>query len=247
MDTLVSDLRLGIRMLLKAPAFTVVSLLALALGIGANSVMFSVASTVLLRPLAYRDPQRLVWVQTMQDKRTPIGNSPPDFYRVREDARTFEGVAALYRRPVNLTGAQEPQRVRAIVASADLLRVLGTTPALGRGFAPGDEQWGSHRVVLLGAVAFVLLIACANLANLLLVRATARRKEIAVRAALGASRARLLRQFLTESVLLAVLGGALGLILAFWATDALNALSQSVLPRMRDVRVDGAVLAFTVG
>jgi putative ABC transport system permease protein len=272
---------------------------------------------------------------------------------------------------VNLTGGQEPQRVRAIVASAELLPVLGVTPALGRGFSRDDERWGSHRVALLGdglwrsrfgadpsmvgrsitldgqpytvagvlppgfswlgsdtplllpmsfepgdnlnshnnyfvavvgrlrpgvreeraraelagtaaqianefpesrsltmdlerlddsmvggvrgavlvlagAAGFVLLIACANLANLLLVRAAARRREIAIRAALGASRARILRQLLTESVLLAALGGAAGLVLAFWATDALNLLGQEVLPRMRDVKLDATVLAFTL-
>src|SRR5712692_3415626 len=151
METLLADLRLGLRMLLKAPAFTAVSLLALALGIGANTVMFSVANTVLLRPLAYRDARELMRVQTVQqDTRTRIGNSPPDFYRLRESNQSFSAVAALYRNPVNLTGGQEPQRVRAIVASAELLPVLGVAPALGRGFSRDDESWGSHRVAILG-------------------------------------------------------------------------------------------------
>ncbi len=372
METLLADVRLGMRMLLKAPAFTAVSVFALALGIGANTVMFSVASTVLLQPLSYPDASRIMWIDTVQrDTGSSIASSPPDFYRLRETSHGFTAVAALYRKAVNVTGAQEPQRVRAIVTSSDLLGVLGVVPALGRGLALDDERWGSHRVallgngmwrtrfggdpaivgraisidgqpytvvgvlpagftwlgsetelllplsfepgdnlnshnnyflgmvgrlrpgvtvqqgrlevaaigrgiaeefpesrklglnleplenslvgemrpavvVLLGAVAFVLLIACANLANLMLVRAAARRREIAIRAALGASRARILRQLLTESVLLALLGGAVGLVLATWSTAAVNALGQDVLPRMRDVKVDGPVLAFTL-
>ena len=151
MDSFLSDLRLGMRMLLKAPAFTAVSVLALALGIGANAVMFSVAGTVLLRPLAYRDAERLMWIDTTERAtRAAISFSPPDFYRVRETSRAFSGVAALYRKPVNVTGAQEPQRVRAIVASSELLQVLGVVPALGRAFSLDDERWGSHRVALLG-------------------------------------------------------------------------------------------------
>ena len=119
METLFRDLRLAMRTLLKAPAFTAVSLIALALGIGANTVMFSVVNTVLLRSLAYRDPQRLMVVQTVQqDTNTPISNSPPDFYRLRDANRSFEGVAALYGQPLNLTGGEEPQRVWAIAVSA---------------------------------------------------------------------------------------------------------------------------------
>ncbi|HYZ90407.1 MAG TPA: ABC transporter permease, partial [Myxococcales bacterium] len=373
METFLKDFRLAARALRKAPAFTAVSLGVLALGIGANSVMFGVVDTVLLRPLAYRDPHRLMAIETVQqDTNTPISNSPPEFYRLRDESRAFETVAGLYRRPVNLTGAHEPERVRAIVVSADLLSLLGAAPVLGRGFARDDERWGSHRValigsslwrtrfgadpavigrtvgldgqpytivgvlppgfswlgyeaelllpmsfepgdnmnshnnyfmaivarlrrgatqeqgrrevsalgssvakefpesrglgmravpmdewmtgevrpailVLLGAVSLVLLIACANVANLFLVRAAARGREIAIRSALGASRGRLLRQLLTESVLLSALGGVLGLVLAFWGTEALNGLDHNVLPRMRDVTIDVRVLAFTAG
>ena len=151
METLLSDLRLGMRMLLKAPAFTVVSILALALGIGANSAMFSVAGTVLLRPLAYPEADRLMWIATVErGTHSESGFSPPDFYRVRETSRAFSGVAAMYRKAVNVTGAQEPQRVRSIVASSEVLRVLGVAPALGRAFSLDDERWGSHRVALLG-------------------------------------------------------------------------------------------------
>src|SRR3954469_22431813 len=151
METLLADLRLAMRMLLKAPAFTAVSVFALALGIGANTVMFSVASTVLLQPLSYPDAARIMWIDTVQrDTGSSIASSPPDFYRLRETSHGFAAVAALYRKAVNVTGGQEPQRVRAIVASSDLLPVLGVAPALGRGFALDDERWGSHRVALLG-------------------------------------------------------------------------------------------------
>src|SRR5439155_24386830 len=104
MEQILADLRLGLRMLLKAPGFTTISILALALGIGANSPMFSVAGTVLLRPLAYPDPDRLMWIQTVeQNTHSEYGFSPPDFYRVREVSRTFSGVAAMYRKAVNVT------------------------------------------------------------------------------------------------------------------------------------------------
>ncbi|HET7786293.1 MAG TPA: ABC transporter permease [Myxococcales bacterium] len=371
MNTLLSDLRLAARMLFKAPTFALLSIAALALGIGANTVMFSVANTVLLQPLTYRDPDRLVFVDTTQlDNGAEFPNSPPDFYRMREREVGFESLAGLYRQPMNLTGGQEPERIRVIRASADLFPMLGVKPVLGRVFTREDEQWGASRVavishdlyrarfgggdvlgrtltldgqpirivgvlprgfswlgaeaqvfvplsfapgdnlnthnnyflamvgklrpgvtveaaraglrkfsaelqaefpesrglgfavtpmreimvgklsvvipVLLCAVAFVLLIACANLAHLVLVRSGARAREIAVRVALGATRGRILRQLLTENLLLSALGGAAGLLLAFWAVDAINALGQDVLPRMRPVTVDGRVLAFTL-
>ena len=150
METLLGDLRLALRMLVKAPLFALLSIGALALGVGANAVMFGVIETVLLEPLVYRDSSRLVMVQTvLEESGTRIGSSPPDFYRLRETNRSFEGVAALYAQPLNLTGAQEPERVRALHVTANLLPLLGVQPAFGRGFSADDEKWGSQPVALI--------------------------------------------------------------------------------------------------
>ena len=150
METLLGDLRLALRMLVKAPLFALLSIGALALGIGANAVMFGVIETVLLEPLVYRDSSRLVMVQTvLEESGTRIGSSPPDFYRLREKNRSFEGVAALYAQPLNLTGAQEPERVRALHVTANLLPLSGVEPAFGRGFSADDEKWGSQPVALI--------------------------------------------------------------------------------------------------
>jgi predicted permease len=372
-DTAVKDFRFAARLLLRSPGVTMVMLLTLAIGIGANTLMFSVVNTLLLRPLPYRDPAHLLSVDTVDTvRRRPQGTAPPDFYTYRARNRTLDHLDAFYTRPFNLTGGQDPERIPTVIVSAGFFSALGTPPVLGRGFLPGDEQWGAHRVailsdglwqrrfgadplivgrymmvngerysiigvlppkfsflgveaqlfvpmafeagdnlnshsnyflnmigrlkrgvtpelaaadlnrlssaiiaeqsvnkgtavdvaplhetlvrdvrrallVLLGAVGFVLLISCANLANLLLARAASRRREIAVRLALGATRGRLVRQFLTESVLLSVVGGAAGLGLAYLSTGALNTVSQRVLPRVEDIRVDPAVLAFTFG
>ena len=372
LETGLKDVRFALRLMARSPGFTAVVVVTLAIGIGANTVMFSVVNTLLLRPLPYADSGRLVSIETVNVRGGTSLTSPPDFYAYRARNRTLEHLEAFYVRPFNLTGGQDPERVSTLIVSPEFFSTLGIPPALGRGFVAGDEQWGSHRVtilsdglwrrrfgadprivgepltvngepyviagvlppkfsffgidtqmfvpmafapddnlnshsnyflrmigrlkpgvtrgraaadlnalsdaiiaeqhvnagtalaltplrdalvrdvrqavlVLLGAVAFVLLIACANLANLLLARAAVRRREVAVRLAIGATRARLVRQFLTESVLLAAGGGAAGLGLAYLAVDALNLLSQRVLPRSQDVQVEPLVLVFTLG
>ncbi|HEY7599343.1 MAG TPA: ABC transporter permease, partial [Candidatus Limnocylindrales bacterium] len=370
LDTLAQDVRLGLRMMRRGPAFAGVAVAVLALGIGANTVMFGVVNALLLRPLPYPDAGRLQRVQTVDSQLRDGATAVPDFHEDRARNRSFDGLAAYYLGPFDLTGGAEPERVRALIVSSEFLDVLRTPAALGRGFLPGDERWGEHRVALLtdafwrrrfaadpsivgrpithsaepfsivgvlprgfsflgfdvqalvpmsfapgdnlnshnnyfltmlgrlrrdvapaaaladlnaisrsiilehpenqgtqigmrplqqalvggvrpallvlfGAVGFVLLIACANLANLLLARAAGRRREIALRIALGASRRRLLRQMLTESVLLALAGSALALGLAWLSVRILNSLGQALLPRSGDIRIDGAVLAFT--
>lgn len=372
-ETALKDLRFAFRLMRRNPGFTGIILATLAIGIGANAVMFSVVNTVLLRPLPYADPSQLVIVDTVQAADRPLLlTSPPDFYAYRAQNRTLTDLDAFYTRSMNLTGGAEPERMPALVASSSFFASLGARPTLGRGFVLEEEQWGAHRVVvladglwrrrfggdpniigqpvtlngepsvvigvlspafsflgldvqlvvpmafepgdnlnshsnyflrmlgrlrpgvtreqaaadlnrisetiiaehavnegtsldvtslrealvgdvrravlvLLGAVGFVLLISCANLANLLLARAVVRQREIAVRLAMGATRARLLRQFLVESLSLSMAGGVLGIGLAYASADALNLLSLSVLPRAEDIRVDPIVLAFTFG
>jgi putative ABC transport system permease protein len=370
LDVLAQDIRLGLRMMRRSPGFTAVALAVLALGIGANAVMFSVVNALLLQPLPYPDPAQLLLVQTADAKGDDLATAVPDFHEYRSRNRSLQGLASFYLQPADLTGGGEPERIRALVVSAEFLDVLRVRPALGRGFRPGDERWGDHRAVILtdgfwrrrfaarpalvgepialnaelytvvgilpagfsflgrdvqalvpmsfapgdnlnshnnyfltmvgrlqagvpattaladlnrisqaiialhpenegtrigarplrealvgdvrttllvlfGAVVFVLLIGCANLANLLLARAAGRRREMALRIAMGATRRRLLRQLLTESVLLALAGSALALGLAWLSLRAINTLSQGILPRTEDVHIDTAVLGFT--
>ncbi len=364
------EVRYAWRVLRRAPGVTAVAVIALALGIGANTAIFSVVNTVLLRPLAYEDLDRLVQLFQTEPElpRAPLTGA--DFLDWREQNHVFERAAGYTWANLNLTGLDQPQRVTAGAVTADLFPVLGVSPAMGRDFAAGEDRKGQDQVTilshafwelrlgsdpnvlgrklnmdgraytvigvmsrgfraipegvdlwvplvlsrennprgehfmqgiarlkhgvtlsraqaeldaisrrlteqypntnteigarlvplfeqrvgkvrpillaLLGAVAFVLLIACANVANLMLARAAARVREVAVRTALGAGRWRLLRQSLTESVMLSVLGGAAGLILALWGIHLLRAATGADLPRVDELRVDGTVLAFTL-
>ena len=367
------DVGYALRVLRRAPGFTLVALITLALGIGANSAIFSVVQGVLLAPLPYRDAARLYRVTTLYPDGTPYSLSPPDFMSVREQTRTLEQAEALSGGVYTMLGAGEPREVRGTSVSDGLFGLLGLQVAIGRGLLPGENQPGHERVavldhgfwqrqfggdravlgrtvriagtpveivgvlesgsrllddadvytplvyddtfsaatakgrrgeyltvigrakpetslaqidgdlrriggqlqsafretnetltfnatpladvivgdvrtpllVLLGAVAFVLLVACANVANLLLARASARQAELAVRAALGAGRGRLLRQLLAEAVVLGTGGAVLGLAIAFAATRALVAAQPADIPRLSDVGVDRAVVIFT--
>ena len=376
MDSLLQDIRYSVRRLLKSPAFTLVVVLTLALGIGANTAIFSAVNAVLLRPLAYFEPGRLVTIEHQYpslDLKAPV--SVPGFLDYQRRGRSFESMAVETGWAANLTGEGEPQRLQGARVTGWFFGTLGVPALLGRGLLPGEDSAGREHVavlgyglwqrlfggdarvvgrslalngesyqvvgvmprefrdffnrtvelwtplvfgpeesgderrtteylnltarmrrgvpaeqasaemravaeqlrrqypdsypsdwsllvtplaqravgnvrpallVLLGAVGFVLLIACANVANLLLARAAARSKEIAVRTALGASRDRLVRQLLTESLLLALAGGALGLLLALWGVRSVSALNPANLPRADEIGIDGQVLVFTL-
>jgi putative ABC transport system permease protein len=377
LETLAGDIRFALRILRKNPAFTAVAILTLALGIGANTAIFSVVDAVLLRPLPYSQPEHLVTVSECNhpyDQATKNEVAPGNFldWRTRNDV--FEQIGAVSLPGFSLTGVDQPERVLGAATSAGMLRLLGLHPALGREFEASDDKYGAAPVImlthalwkhrygsdprilgktihldtkpytvvgvlpaglafpqphvqlwvpleqtvaphemrwyashyldvyarlksgvtlaqaseemsriaaqikreqpesnggaavlvlnlqddvagairpalltLLVAVGFVLLIACVNVANLLLVRATSRGKELATRIALGASKARLIRQMLTESVLLSFAGGCAGLLVASWTTRLLLALRPESLPQFNTIETDGRVLLFTLG
>ena len=384
MESLLQDLRFGFRTLLKNPGVSAVAIIALALGTGANSAIFSVVNAVVLRPLPYENPDRLVliWGKNSTTARDPL--SVPDFLDYRNQNAAFVEMASFAYDDFNLSIGDEPEHVQGAMVSANYFSVLGTNLSQGTMFRPEDDQPGASRVVIVGyglwkrrfgsdpnfvgqtillngasftvvgvapqtfqspipednpqlwvplsldggdrlrvpsyvnparlsirtnrfligiarlkpgvtakraqaaletiagqleqqykdtnagistsvvplrehiigkiqsalmvllaAVGFVLLIACANVANLLLARAAARRKEIAIRTALGAGRLRLIRQLLTESILLAVMGGALGLLLAYGEIRLLLGLNLANIPRLNEIDIDNRVLGFT--
>jgi putative ABC transport system permease protein len=369
MNTLLQDLRYGFRMLAKAPGVTILALLALAFGIGANTAIFSVVNTVLLRPLPFKDTEHLLKLSLVQFQAGPRGSplSPSDFLDFRAQNRSLE-IATFATDTFSYSGAEAPEQVDGAWTTAGFFSTLGVSPLLGRGFSPNEDKADAERVVvlsegfwrthfnadpqvigrtitlssrnyavvgvmparfqfpdrsvqlwaalpiepptrrgpyymhgivrfpatmsierargelaeiaarikaatpvlpadygfvsiplteylvgnvrpalmvLLGAVGLVLLIASLNVANLLLSRAAAREREISIRAALGASRARIVRQFLTENLLLAAAGGAAGLLLSVWGIDLLRAFGPDNVPRLQDVTVDRWVLGWT--
>jgi putative ABC transport system permease protein len=384
MDAFVQDVRFAIRTCARQPGFTAIALLTLAVGIGANSAIFTVVNAVVIQPLGFPAPDRLVRITAdLEGLGTrDIGMSPPELFDYRDQADLFEGIAGVYPISANLTGTDEPERVEVMLVSPEYFSILGAQPALGRLFSPSDDDhpgiaevvvisdaiWSrrfgrapdvlgrsllidedSFRIVgvmppsfshpgrtlrgdvemwapagyraapfgpparrgyflsgsiarlkpgvgvteaqqrldafadklratfpedypaaarwtpriiplhddivgnvrpallmLLAAVGLVLLIACANIAGLMFARATARQRELAVRRALGSGRLRIARLLLTESLVLSLTGGALGLLVAIWGVDALLALSPAGLPRSTEVRVGAPVIIFTM-
>ena len=372
METFLHDIRFGIRMLAKKPMFSIIAVITLALGIGANTAIFSVVNGVLLRPLPFKEPDRLMMIRETKLPQFPeFSVAPGNFLDWKKQNTVFERLVAYKGSSLNLIGTGDPERLRALNVTEGFFAMLGAQPQLGRDFLAEEDQAGHNNVVILSyglwqrrfsgdpkilnqtitlnrqaytvigvmpatfhfgsgeneldlwtpmafteeqaqnhgghglvaigqlkpgvtvdqaraemsaiagrlaaqypvdigwdvkivplleysvrsikpallvllvAVAFVLLIACANVANLLLAHAAGRQKEIATRTSLGASRWRIVRQLLTESLLLSLLGGALGLALAKWGMDLLLTLAPPDLPRLNNVSLDGRALAFT--
>src|SRR5262249_28915662 len=367
-ETLFQDIRYAVTLLIKKPAFSIVAILGLMLGIGANTAIFSVVNALLLRPLPYHNPGRLVdlWSDNIADPRAPHAISYTNFVDWRDQSQSFEGMAAYTQNDSNMTGIGEPERLRGALTTYNLFSLLGVNPIIGRSFLPEEDAPGSRPVailsfplwqhtfggdrgivgrsivldgasvevvgvlppgfnfsresdiwttlaaqydnnarlslglqgigrlkegvslgqaksemagiaarlaeqypvtnknwtvrlvplqqdvvgdfktallVLLGAVVLVLLISWANVANLLLAQASSRQKEVAIRLAIGAGRSRIVRQLLTESVLLGIVGGGLGLLAAVFGVKLLAGLGSNI-PRADEISVDARVLVF---
>lgn len=376
------DLRYGLRLLLKNPGFTLIAVATLSIGIGANSAMFSVVNTVLLKPFSFRDPEQLVvlWERSLKEGLPRMVVSPPNFADWRTQSHSFQDIAAYRFQDFNVVTHEEPEQVRGLRVSATMFSLLGVQPLLGRDFQPDEDQPGKPATVIIShdfwrsrfqgnpaiigqslrlgtedatiigvmpadldfpppiafrgearavqvhlwtplrytlemnqrgahnlfvvarlkdgvtlagadadlrnitdrlaqqfpetnsgwdaslvpiheqvvgdvrtalwilpiAVAFLLLIACANVANLLLVRATRRQRELAIRSSLGAGRFRLIRQMLAENILLSVLGGGVGLILAIWTLKLIALLAPQNIYRLNAISVDRRVVVYTL-
>ncbi|HEX6163182.1 MAG TPA: ABC transporter permease [Vicinamibacterales bacterium] len=371
MTSVFSDLKHGFRVLLRTPLFTICTIAALAIGIGATTALFSVVHALLIRPLPYKDADRLVvmWEHNLPRNRPRNVISPANFMAWRERSRSFESMAAFTQNRVTLTGSGEPQELATLVVSANILDVLGVGPMLGRGFAQGEDIQGAPRVMILshaawvrqfgadasvigrqvtidggpvtvlgvmprgfeifglpadvymtyqlppqvpfrgrsliaigrlkpgitrdqaqaemegvfaqvtseqpdfntgwtinlvplreqlvgdvrlavlalfGAVGAVLLIACGNIGSLMLTRASGRRRELAIRSAIGAGTGRLLTQLIAESLMLSIAGGVLGVVLAWWLLSGLSTWvgSRLPIPLLSQIAIDPSVLAF---
>src|SRR5437879_6379016 len=269
-DVLLQDVRFSLRMLRKSPGFAAIVVLTIALGIGATTAIFSVVDATLLKPLPYSHPEELISIESDLPgiNAHDVGMSQPEWQDLQQSG-IFEYVSPTWFDENNLTGSSQPARVRLLIVAPDYFALLRAQSRLNGSVASLQTQfptdypngWGVRLrplkdivvgdvrqplLLLLGAVGLVLLIGCVNVANLLLARASARAHEMAIRRALGAGRARLIRQLLTESVILSLVGGTAGVAIVFAAREPLLRLIPETLPRLNDTSISWSVLIFAV-